>query len=102
MLTGLTPSEREAVHALALGGVSFEPEDRRVYPLGTSAVHLIGDADTGGQGVAGAELAFNDEVRAANQVVDLIVPGEPLEPNGPGCPPICFERYGQVLGDEGP
>lgn len=44
----------------------------------------------------------NDEVRAANQVVDLIVPGEPLEPNGPGCPPICFERYGQVLGDEGP
>ncbi len=67
VLTGLTPSEREAVHALALGGVSFEPEDRRVYPLGTSAVHLIGDADTGGQGVAGAELAFNDEVRAAGQ-----------------------------------
>ncbi|QYF87290.1 penicillin-binding protein 2 [Brevundimonas sp. PAMC22021] len=67
VLTGLTPSEREAVHALALGGVSFEPEDRRVYPLGTSAVHLIGDADTGGQGVAGAELAFNEEVRAAGQ-----------------------------------
>ena len=67
VLTGLTPSEREAVHALALGGVSFEPEDRRVYPLGTSAVHLIGDADTGGQGVAGAELAFNTEVRAAGE-----------------------------------
>ena len=67
VMNGLTPAERGAVHALALGGVSFEPEDRRVYPLGTSAAHLIGDADTGGQGVAGAELAFNDEIRAAGQ-----------------------------------
>ncbi|KAK0360681.1 hypothetical protein LTR94_026346, partial [Friedmanniomyces endolithicus] len=66
-LNGLTPQEKAAVHALALGGVTFEPEDRRAYPLGTSAVHLIGDADTGGQGVSGAELAFNDEIRAAGQ-----------------------------------
>ena len=67
VLTGLTPQEKAAVHDLALGGVTFEPEDRRAYPLGTSAVHLIGDADTGGQGVSGAELAFNDEIRAAGQ-----------------------------------
>lgn len=64
-LNGLTPAERRAVHALALGGVTFEPEDRRVYPLGSSAVHLIGRSDTGGQGVAGAELAFDQEIRAA-------------------------------------
>src|SRR5690606_26007576 len=64
-LNGLTPSERSAVHALALGGISFEPEDRRVYPLGTSAAHLIGRADTGGEGVSGTELAFNQEIRAA-------------------------------------
>ena len=62
---GLTPAERQAIHALALGGVSFEPEDRRVYPLNTSAAHLIGSADTGGQGVSGVELAFNDPIRAA-------------------------------------
>ncbi len=62
---GLTPSERQAVHALALGGVSFEPEDRRVYPLNRSGAHVIGTADTGGQGVSGAELAFNDEIRTA-------------------------------------
>ena len=66
-LTGLTPQEKAAVHDLALGGVTFEPEDRRAYPLGTSAVHLIGDADTGGRGVSGAELAFNDEIPAAGQ-----------------------------------
>lgn len=67
VLNGLTPGEKAAVHDLALGGVTFEPEDRRAYPLGTSAVHLIGDADTGGVGVSGAELAFNDEIRAAGQ-----------------------------------
>ncbi|MFC5345895.1 peptidoglycan D,D-transpeptidase FtsI family protein [Brevundimonas staleyi] len=64
---GLTPAERQAVHALALGGVSFELEDRRVYPLNTSAAHLIGASDTGGQGTSGAELAFNDAIRAAGQ-----------------------------------
>ena len=67
VLNGLTPGEKAAVHDLALGGVTFEPEDRRAYPLGTSAVHVIGDADTGGVGVSGAELAFNDEIRAAGQ-----------------------------------
>jgi len=65
VMPGLTPGERAAVHALALGGLSFEPEDRRVYPLNTAAAHLIGTADTGGQGVSGAELAFNSEIRAA-------------------------------------
>jgi cell division protein FtsI (penicillin-binding protein 3) len=62
---GLTPRERAVIHALALGGVSFEPEDRRVYPLNNSATYVVGSADTGGQGTAGAELAFNDEIRAA-------------------------------------
>ncbi|WP_417232890.1 peptidoglycan D,D-transpeptidase FtsI family protein [Brevundimonas sp.] len=65
VMPGLTPAERQRLHALALGGLSFEAEDRRVYPLGASATHLIGDADTGGVGISGAELAFNDEIRAA-------------------------------------
>nr|WP_245161472.1 penicillin-binding protein 2 [Brevundimonas alba] len=65
VLPGLTPGERAAVHALAIGGVTFEPEDRRVYPLGASATHVVGAADTGGQGIAGAELAFDREIREA-------------------------------------
>ena len=68
--TGLTPQERQAVHALALGGVTFEPEDRRVYPLGASASHLLGRADTGGEGVSGVELAFNEEIKAAGVTGD--------------------------------
>jgi cell division protein FtsI (penicillin-binding protein 3) len=65
VMPGLTPGERAAVHALALGGVTFEPEDRRIYPLGASTTHVVGAADTGGQGIAGAELAFNREIREA-------------------------------------
>ena len=65
VLPGLTPQEKVAVHGLALGGVTFEPEDRRVYPLASSATHVLGMADTGGEGIAGAELAFNADIRAA-------------------------------------
>ncbi|WGM46713.1 putative peptidoglycan D,D-transpeptidase FtsI [Brevundimonas sp. NIBR10] len=78
----LTPAERAAVHALALGGISFEPEDRRVYPMDQSATFVIGQADSGGMGITGAELAFNDEIRAAGAVsrdfplsIDLRVQG---------------------------
>lgn len=64
LLSGLTPQERARVHALGLAGLSFEPEERRVYPLGATAAHLIGFSDRGGQGLAGAERAFNDQLRA--------------------------------------
>lgn len=62
--SGLTPEQRMRIHALGLPGVSFEPEERRVYPLGHTAAHLIGFADTGGVGLAGAERALNDTIRA--------------------------------------
>jgi cell division protein FtsI (penicillin-binding protein 3) len=64
VIAGLTPQQRARVHALGLPGVSFEPEERRVYPLGRTAAHLIGFADTGGVGLAGAERALNDTIRA--------------------------------------
>ena len=61
----LTPREKVAIHNLALGGVTFEPEDVRILPLGESARHVIGNVDTGGVGLSAAERAFNDEIRAA-------------------------------------
>jgi cell division protein FtsI (penicillin-binding protein 3) len=64
LIGGLTPQERMRIHELGLAGVSFEPEERRVYPLGATAAHLIGFSDRGGQGLAGAEKAFNDQLRA--------------------------------------
>jgi cell division protein FtsI (penicillin-binding protein 3) len=60
---GLTPVEKDRIHDLGLPGLSFEPEQRRVYPLGPTASHLIGFSDSGGAGLAGAEFAFDDVIR---------------------------------------
>jgi cell division protein FtsI (penicillin-binding protein 3) len=65
VIGGMTPEVRAKIHDLGLPGVSFEPEQKRVYPLGYTAAHLIGFADTGGEGLAGAEAAFNDDIRKA-------------------------------------
>jgi cell division protein FtsI (penicillin-binding protein 3) len=62
---GLTPEVRAQIHDMGLPGVSFEPEEKRVYPLGYTAAHLVGFADTGGEGLAGAEAALNDDIRTA-------------------------------------
>lgn len=62
ILGGLTPQEKAAIRELGLPGISFEPEQRRVYPLGAQAAHLIGFTDFGGQGIAGAERALNDDL----------------------------------------
>jgi cell division protein FtsI (penicillin-binding protein 3) len=76
VIGGLTPEIRAHIHDLGLPGVSFEPEQKRVYPLGYTAAHLVGFADTGGQGLAGAEAALNQEIReaaASNGAVPLSI-----------------------------
>jgi cell division protein FtsI (penicillin-binding protein 3) len=62
LLGGLTPQEKDRIHALGLPGVSFAEEDKRVYPLGLMAAHLIGFSDSGGRGIAGVERALDAEV----------------------------------------
>lgn len=63
LIGGLTPQERARVHDLGLPGAVFEEEQRRVYPLGPTAAHLIGFSDSGGHGLAGAERALDASVR---------------------------------------
>jgi cell division protein FtsI (penicillin-binding protein 3) len=65
LVGGLTPEVRGRLHDLGLPGVSFEPEQRRIYPLGSSAAHLIGFADSGGEGLSGVEGALNADIRSA-------------------------------------
>jgi len=67
LMGGLTPEVRARIFDLGLPGVTFEPEARRVYPLGSTAAHLIGFVDGGGQGLAGAEAAFNDGIHDASR-----------------------------------
>ena len=64
LIGGLTPQETDKIDDLGLPGVSFEPESKREYLLGPTAGHLIGFVDRGGTGIAGAEMALNDTIRA--------------------------------------
>jgi cell division protein FtsI (penicillin-binding protein 3) len=64
LMGGLTPDEKAKIQDLGLPGVSFEQEEKRVYPLGVSAAHVIGFTDTGGQGLAGIERAFDDQIKS--------------------------------------
>ncbi|HEX8233776.1 MAG TPA: penicillin-binding protein 2 [Caulobacteraceae bacterium] len=63
----LTPQQKQQVHDLGLPGVFFEEQDRRVYPLGASAAHVLGFTDKGGQGLAGAESALDELVQDEGQ-----------------------------------
>lgn len=64
LVGGLTPAEKSRMQDLGLPGVSFEEEERRVYPLGPTAAHLIGFADKGGTGLSGAEHALDEDIRS--------------------------------------
>ena len=65
VLGGLTPDEKDAIFNLGLPGISFEEQERRMYPLGPTAAHLVGFVDSGGKGLAGAEHALDDPIRKA-------------------------------------
>ncbi|HEY1427030.1 MAG TPA: penicillin-binding protein 2 [Caulobacteraceae bacterium] len=60
----LTPEQRQQLHDLALPGVSFEEEEGRTYPLETLAAHVVGFSSKDGVGLAGAEKAFDAQLRA--------------------------------------
>jgi cell division protein FtsI (penicillin-binding protein 3) len=66
----LAPREQDAVNRLGIPGLYFERAERRVYPQGRSAVHVLGGTDVDGHGIAGVERFFDARLREE--------PGEPL------------------------
>jgi len=61
---GLTPTEMTRVHDLAVPGVTFEEESGRAYPLGSLGAHVIGFSSKDGEGLAGAEKALDQDIKA--------------------------------------
>ncbi|MEO3472657.1 penicillin-binding protein 2 [Roseomonas sp. CAU 1739] len=59
----LTPREMSQVNALGIPGLHFEEAERRYYPQGRTAAHIIGGVDVDGQGIAGVERHFNARLR---------------------------------------
>ncbi|MET0745254.1 MAG: penicillin-binding protein 2 [Microvirga sp.] len=51
----ITPKQQAEVHRLGIPGVGFLPENKRVYPNGTAAAHVLGFANIDNVGIAGRE-----------------------------------------------
>ena len=57
---------------LGIPGVDFEDEERRVYPHGHTAAHVLGRTDVDGRGIAGVEQSLN-RVLGAGETVRLSI-----------------------------
>ena len=65
------PERAAALKALDLTGLGFYPEERRVYPLGPVAAHVLGFAGLDNRGLSGLELALDKTLagRSGRQTV---------------------------------
>jgi cell division protein FtsI (penicillin-binding protein 3) len=59
----LTPKQKYQVNRLGLPGFYFQRGERRVYPHGRMAAHVLGFTDTDGLGIAGIEKYFDNVLR---------------------------------------
>lgn len=51
----ITPRQQAEVHRLGIPGIGFLPENKRIYPNGVAAAHILGFANIDNVGIAGIE-----------------------------------------------
>ena len=51
----VTPAQQQAIFRLGLPGIGFLPENKRVYPNGPMAAHVLGATNSDNNGIAGIE-----------------------------------------------
>ena len=59
----LTPRQQYDANRLGVPGLEFEDEERRVYPAGKLASHLLGHTDVDSKGLMGIERKFDTELK---------------------------------------
>lgn len=58
----ISPSQQAKVLSLGLPGIEFSREEKRVYPHGKLAAHVLGFTDIDNQGLSGLERSQNDKL----------------------------------------
>ncbi len=69
----LTPRQEYEVNSLGLPGLAFQREERRVYPFGRLAAHVLGFVDIDSKGISGVEARFDEDLRDPTRA------GKPLQ-----------------------
>jgi cell division protein FtsI (penicillin-binding protein 3) len=64
----LTPRQQQLFHNLALPGLNFIREEKRVYPHGSLFSHVLGYVDIDSNGMAGIERYFNEQLTRDNRL----------------------------------
>jgi len=62
----LDQKAKEAVEALHIPGIGFEPMLVRYYPMGSTASHVLGTVGADGKGLEGLELKFEQNLAGKN------------------------------------
>ena len=75
----ITPTQQAEIHALGIPGVGFLTENRRFYPGGSTAAHLMGLVNVDNQGIAGIEKYVDDRWLADLHTAGF-ARGEDLDP----------------------
>jgi cell division protein FtsI (penicillin-binding protein 3) len=65
---GLSPREHDRVNRLGIPGLEFQAEERRIYPQGTAAAHIMGYASVDNAGLAGVERFFDQQLQSGETV----------------------------------
>jgi cell division protein FtsI (penicillin-binding protein 3) len=69
----LTPQEELAVNSLGIPGVYFENNEKRHYPDGDLAAHILGGVKVDSTGVAGVEQYFNQRLTSDSTPLALSI-----------------------------
>jgi len=69
----ITPMEELAINALGIPGIYFEPGEKRHYPLGRVAAHVLGGIDVDIHGAAGVERAFDKRLENNSEPLRLSI-----------------------------
>jgi cell division protein FtsI (penicillin-binding protein 3) len=65
----LPPEKKEAIAALNLKGVYFQPENQRFYPKRDLAAHVLGFVDLDERGLGGIEYELDDKIRGKSEKI---------------------------------
>ena len=65
---GLSPREHNLVNRLGIPGLEFQAEERRIYPQGSAAAHILGYASVDNAGLAGVERYFDQQLQSGETV----------------------------------
>jgi cell division protein FtsI (penicillin-binding protein 3) len=76
----ITPKQQQEVYHLGLPGVGFLPENKRVYPNGPVAAHVLGFANLDGIGISGLEKYIDGQGLADLHGAGFSLTPETLKP----------------------